>query len=416
MMRFKNFICAVCAAAVLLPAQARPVRADTTLSFPTWQAEEAGFSQWWKELIAQYERDHPGVKIALQQIAFPNFANEMTIRFASNTPPDILELSGSMFGTFAAQGWLEPLDTRLKKDPLAADWSTLQSLYRWDNHMLGVMVMGYGFMMFYNERLLADTGVAPPTTFAEFAAAVPKITARDKGIYGLASVTAEYPTIPNEMLSYIRWQGADAFQGGRYSFTDPAVVAALEVYRRLVGGNAPLGSVSTMQRQTFLSGKAGFTLDGPWVYALLKNAPEAVRPGLKMVALPFTPHTGGAANSLHIPTGISAERKELVWQFIQLSMRPEWQRRYFVLTSSPPGLPGALTPAETAATPHLAVVAQSAANAEAIIPTLQPIQGNVNEFVQILTRAAVRILTTAEPVGRICEQLQAELTRAVPLN
>src|ERR1019366_9750935 len=143
----------------------------------------------------------------------------------------------------------------------------------------------------YNERLLADAGVAVPGNFAEFVAAVPKITAKDKGIYGLASVTAEYPTILSEMLSYVLWQGADAFHGGHYSFTDPAVVAALETYRRVVGGNAPLGNVQTMQRQTFISGKAAFTLDGPWVYALLKNAPEAVRPSLKMMAVPFLPHT-----------------------------------------------------------------------------------------------------------------------------
>lgn len=416
-MQLKHFVRAVCATVLLLTAQGRlAVAADITLSFPTWQAEEAGFSHWWKELIAAYERTHPGVKIALQQVAYPNFSNEMTIRFASNTPPDILELSGNNFGSFAAQGWLEPLDARLRKAPLPAGWSTLQSLYQWDGHTLGVMVMGYGYMMFYNERLLAEAGVAPPKSFAEFTAAVAKITAKDKGIYGLASVTAEYPTILNEMLSFVRWQGADAFRDRRYSFTDPAVVAALETYRRVVGGNAPLGNVQTMQRQTFLSGKAGFTLDGPWVYNLLKNAPEAIRPGLKMVAVPFTPHTGGAANSLHIPAGISAERKELVWQFIQLAMQPEWQRRYFVLTSSPPGLPGALTPEETAAAPHLAIVGEGATNAESFIPTLQPIQENVNEFVQILMRAAVRILTTNDPVARICEQIQAELSRAIPLN
>jgi multiple sugar transport system substrate-binding protein len=414
-MRMKRRAFTVAAGALLLASRTRPAAADTTLSFPTWQAEEPGFSQWWKELIAAYQRAHPGVTIALQQIAYPNFVNEMTVRFASNTPPDIVELSGNNFGSFASQGWLEPLDERLRHDPMPAGWSSLQTLYQWDGHTQGVLVMGYGNMLFYNERLLADAGVAVPGNFAEFVAAVPKITAKDKGIYGLASVTAEYPTILSEMLSYVLWQGADAFHGGHYSFTDPAVVAALETYRRVVGGNAPLGNVQTMQRQTFISGKAAFTLDGPWVYALLKNAPEAVRPSLKMMAVPFLPHTGGAANSLHIASGISAERKELVWQFIKLAMQPEWQRRYFVLTSSPPGLPGALTAEEIAAAPQLAIVAAGVKDAVAYIPTLQPIQANVNEFVQILMRTAVRILTTSDPVAQICEQTQAALARAIPL-
>lgn len=402
--------------AVLAALGAPAARADMMLSFPTWQAEEPGFSNWWKELIASYEKSHPGVHIALQQIAYPNYANEMTIRFASNTPPDILELAANNFGSFASQGWLEPLDDRLKKDPLPPQWSKLQSLYQWDGKTLGVLVMGYGFMLFYNDKLLADAGVSPPTTFADFTAAVPKITNRAKGVYGMASVTSEYPTILNEMLSFIRWQGQDAFKGGKYTLTDPGVVAALETYRKVVGANAPLGSNQTMQRQTFLDGKAGFTLDGPWVYALFKNAPDAVRPSLHMAAIPFMPHTGGASNSLHIPAGISPEHKQLVWEFIKLAMQPEWQRRYFVLTSSPPGLPSALTEEESKAAPQLAAVAQSATNAESFIPTLQPVQADVNEFVQILERAAVRMISTSDPMVRICAETQAELQRAIPLD
>ena len=112
-------------------------------------------------------------------------------------------------------------------------------------------------------------------------------------------MTTEYPSIVNEMMSFIHWQGQDAFKGGQYTLTDPGVVAALETYRKVVGANAPLGSNQTMQHRTFLDGNAGFMLDSPWSYALLNTAPDAVRPSLKMMAVPFRPHMGGAANSLH---------------------------------------------------------------------------------------------------------------------
>jgi multiple sugar transport system substrate-binding protein len=415
-MRMKRRAFTLGAGGLLLASQARPAAAETTLSFPTWQAEEAGFSQWWKELIAAYEGTHPGVKIAMQQVGLADFATHMTVRFASNTPPDIVELNNANFGSFASQGWLEPLDDRLRKDPLPEGWSTLQSLYQWDGKTIGVLLMGYGFMLLYNERLLADAGVALPRNFAEFVAAVPKLTAKDKGIYGLSSVTAEYPTIPNEMLSYILWQGADAFRGGNYTFTDPTVVAALETYRSLVGGNAPLGSLSTMMRSTFVSGRAAFMLDGPWGYAVLNTAPATVRPALKMVAAPFMPHSGGATNNLHIPAGISPERKELVWQFIKLAMQPQWQRRFFVLTSSPPGLPDGLTAQDLSAAPQLAEVAEAVKGAVSFIPLLKPVQENVSEFMQILMRTAVHVLTTKDPVTQICAQTQAELVRAIPLS
>jgi len=416
-MHIKRRAFALGAAGLLLASRPRPAAgADIILKFPSWQAEEEGFAQFWKEIIAAFERTHPGVKVALQQVAMSDFASDMTIRFASGTPPEITELNNGTFGSYASQGWLEPLDDRLRKDPLPKGWSGLQSYYQWNGKTLGILVMGYGYMMLYNERLLANAGVAVPTSFAEFVAAVPKITAKDKGIYGLASVTAEYPTIYGEMLSYIMWQGADAFRGGHYTFTDPAVVSALETYRSLVGGNASLGTLSTMMRQTFFSGKAGFMLDGPWAYALMNLAPPDLRPSLKMVATPFRPHTGGASNNLHIPAAIPADRKDLVWEFIKLTTQPEWQRRYFMLTSSAPGLPGALTAEDLAAAPVLAEVAKAAQDAVSLVPLLQPIQENVNEFVQILMRSAVRILTTKDPVVQICQQTQAELARAVPLG
>ena len=140
------------------------------------------------------------------------------------------------------------------------------------------------------------------------------------------------------MMSFIHWQGQDAFKGGQHTLTDPGVVAA-ETYRKVVGANAPLGS-NGRWHQTFLDGNAGFMLDGQAGYALLNTAPDAVRPSLKMMAVPFRPAHGRGGEQLHIPAGISADRKELVWRTITQTSG-EWQRRYFVLTSSPPGLPSA---------------------------------------------------------------------------
>ena len=40
----------------------------TTLSFPTWQAEEPGFADFWKESTKAFESANPGVHIDLQQI------------------------------------------------------------------------------------------------------------------------------------------------------------------------------------------------------------------------------------------------------------------------------------------------------------------------------------------------------------
>ena len=78
--------------------------AQTTLEFPTWQAEEPGVSTWWKELIAAYEKRYPDVKINLQQVPFAQFVKQMTVRFAAGNPPDIVHLPSRDFASFADQG------------------------------------------------------------------------------------------------------------------------------------------------------------------------------------------------------------------------------------------------------------------------------------------------------------------------
>ncbi len=110
-------VAGVAATSVLAPV----AHAQTTLDFPTWQAEEPGVSTWWKDLITAYEAKYPGVKVNLQQVPFAQFVKQMTVRFAAGTPPDIVHLPSRDFASFADQGWLEPLDERLRSTDIAAN-------------------------------------------------------------------------------------------------------------------------------------------------------------------------------------------------------------------------------------------------------------------------------------------------------
>lgn len=402
--------------AMLAAAGGAPALGQTTLTFPTWQVEDPGFGDWWRELIAAYEAKYPGVKVDMQQIPFKDFADQLTIRFAANRAPDIVELPSSSFGAFVSQDWLAPLDADIKGTAIEKQWSSLQSDLVWDGKNYGVLVMGYGFMLFYNEALLQGAGAAPPKSFEEFRQAVAKVTDRDRGIFGLAAVTTEHPTIAQDFIRFIVWAGQDPIVGDKYRFTDPAVVKAVENYRETVGKNAPLGNNSTLARQLFVDGKAGFLIDGPWVFTWLDKAPAAVRPQLKMIAAPFTPPLGGAANSLHIPANASKQKRDLVWKFIELAATPEWQQRYTVLTNSPAGLRGALTPAAAQQHPHLRAINDAVVGAQPILPSEQPVRANSNEFEAIIRRSALRVLSTQEPVAKIMAELQKELESTVPLN
>jgi multiple sugar transport system substrate-binding protein len=402
------------AAALALCGFAAIAGAQTTLEFPTWQAEEPGVSTWWKELIAAYEKRYPDVKINLQQVPFAQFVKQMTVRFAAGNPPDIVHLPSRDFASFADQGWLEPLDERLKGTDIGASWPPLQSEMQWNGRTQGVLLMGYGGVLFYNEAKLKEAKLAVPKTPDEWLAAMKATTDAGKGQFGLATITAEHPNMVVEMASWVIGSGADWLKGGKYNFTDPAVVKAVDGWRQSIAF-APKGTNSATARQLFIDGKVTFLRDGPWVWGALAKSPADVRPNLRIGALPFQVTPGGASNSLHVAAKTDARKKEAVWNFIRMAASPEFQNKY-ALTGSPAPRKGALSASDLAANPHLKVINDEAAKARNLFPEVQKVRAEYNDFATLVTKAAMKMISTQEPTPKVLAELQAELERSVPLK
>lgn len=395
-------------------AVAGPLAAQTTLDFPTWQAEEPGVSTWWKELIAAYEKRHPDVKVNLQQVPFAQFVKQMTVRFAAGNPPDIVHLPSRDFASFADQGWLEPLDDRLGKTDIPATWPPLQAEMRWSGKTQGVLLMGYGGILFYNDKLLKDAKVGVPKTPDEWLAAMKATTDAGKGQFGLSTITAEHPNMVVEMASWVIGSGADWLKGGRYNFTDPAVVKAVDNWRQSVS-YAPKGTNSATARQLFVDGKVAFLRDGPWVWGAVEKASAENRPNLRIAGLPFPVTPGGASNSLHLAAKTDPAKKAAAWNFIQMAASPEWQHKY-ALTGSPAPRKGVVTAADIAAKPQLKVVNDEAAKAHNLFPEVQAVRANYNDFATLVTKAAMKMISTQEPTAKALADLQADLERQVPLK
>jgi multiple sugar transport system substrate-binding protein len=385
-----------------------------TLDFPCWQAEEPGFSDWWRGLIADYESKHPGVKIKLYSLPFASYVNQLTVRFAGNNPPDIVLLPTRNFASFASQGWLEPLDAELKASDIPGHWSKLQSEMSWDGKSYGVLLLPYGNLLYYNEQILRAANVKVPTTPDEWLDAMAKTTHRDQGIFGLVTTTAEHPNMFIDAATWVLGERQDWLKGNHYSFTDPGVVAAMEQFRKSLG-YAPPGTSSTLARQLFIDGKAAFLRDGPWVWATLQKAKPEIRVSLKMAPLPFAVVTGGASNGLHMPATLDAQKHKLVWEFILLAASPAWQEKYVQLTASPAGRVGMISAAQAKADPHLAAITQAAEQAENLFPQQPALRENFTEFATLFSRAVVRMQSSSQSTLVILTNLQKELVDAIPL-
>lgn len=394
-----------------------PAEAKTVLSFSSWQLEEPGNSDWWKAVIADFQASNPDIDVQPIYIPFNDFLTQLTIRFASNRPPAVLQISEQNYGAYAAQGWLAPLDDRIKSTPIATEWAAPQKDLTWDGKTRGVLVSNSVMMMLYNDKLLKDAGVAVPKSWAEYKTAVAKMTDQKAGVFGLSAVTTQHPTLVEDLHRYALWSGTSLVKDGKYNLTSPEVVAAIDAYRAVVGKNAPLGNNSAVARQLFIDGRTAFLIDGPWMTSWLDRAKPEMKPNLKMVRAPFDKQGAPGGITLHIANGLDKATEDAAWKFILFASQEKWQRAYLKQTGQPSGRGrSVLTADDEKEAPILKVISDAAADGVPLFPTDQRVRANFAEYSAILMKAGLRALSSTDPTATIMADTQAELQRAVPLN
>jgi len=411
--RIAPWLLAACSACLAAGAGAQPKAVE--LEFPSWQIEEPGNAEYWTELIKAFEAKFPNVKVKKQQVPFREFVDKLTVRFAGNNPPDIVHLPTRNYLAFASQGWLAPLDDYLAQTDVRQTFTKLADEMVYNGKSYGVLMMGYGMMFYYNEKLLADAKVALPKTSDELLKAIAATTDVNAGRFGYGGPTNEHPNVFVEISTWVTGEGASLFKGGQYNFTDPAVIRAIDRFRTAIK-SAPKGTSSEQARQLLIDGKIAMLRDGPWVAAAIRKAPDATRGQLKMAMMPFAVVPGGTSNSLHIPARLDPEKKKLVWEFIRMTTTPEWQAKFTLLTSSPAPRKNALSAAELSARPDLALINKAAADAVNLFPESVAVRENYNEFAKVFVEYGMKLITGDRPTLDVMRELQAEMSRRIPLK
>jgi multiple sugar transport system substrate-binding protein len=409
--RIRMWLLGFCAAVLATTAWAQPKPVE--LEFPSWQFEEPGAGDYWTAIIAAFEASHPGVKIKKQQIPFREYVDKMTVRFAGNNPPDIVHLPTRNYLAFASQGWLAPLDDELATTDVKQSYTKLADEMNYDGKTYGVLMMGYGMMFFYNEKMLADAKVAVPKTSDQLLKAIAATTDANAGRFGWGAPTNQHPNVFVEIATWVTGEGASLFKGNAYNFTDPAVIKAVDDFRAAVK-DAPKGTSSEQARQLFLDGKIAMLRDGPWVAAQIRKAPDATRPYLKMGPMPFAVSPGGTSNSLHMPAKLDPAKKKLVWEFIKMTTEPQWQVKFTTLTSSPAPRKSVMSAPEIAGNAELAMVNKAAADAVNLFPQSVAVRENFNEFAKIFVEYGMKLIGSDRPTIDIMKEMQAEMTKRVP--
>ena len=379
------------------------------LKITTWTATSPGLKDWWLVIEKKFEEANPGVDVKIENVAFADYIRTLTTRFVAGSPPTLVHvpLPTINLPAWAEAGFLLDVDGRIAKTDIQAKWPQNQAAMSWGGKNYGVLLVQYGFVFFVNEKLLRDAGLAVPRNKDDLLAAAAKLT--KDGKYGFAITDDNTVNFMRDALQFITGFGGAWVKDGKWTFTDPKVVAAIDLWREIGTKYAPKGTDINAKRQAFYDGNVAMMIENPSVWP---NVATAAKPDvvgdLHLARIPFEVTPGDVSHGLSIPSGLNAADTELAWAFTEMAASADMMKAYVELVKSPVARPG--VDAMLRVDRDTQVISDSAADAVVLVPNdYYGVRAKYADFASALTNALRTILQGA-PTAETMAKLQNDLT------
>jgi len=256
----------VAAAVALTVGLAGNAYAQTQITFSyLWGGAEGKALE---EIIADFNASQKD--IVVKGVSSPDMTKQLASMSSAKGAFDISDNFASNIASWANQGILLPLND-YKIDVSDFPDNVMKQLTV-NGQLFSVPIASHNFQLIYNKKLLDATGVKPPTTTAELADAIKKLTKVDAsgnvtqlGL-GLTDVAAGLKTIGYAF-------GGDWNRGDKPTPTDAKFVKGLQfyydnvvapvtpaAYNKFVAGFGPYMS----DQDSFATGKMAMVIDGEW--------------------------------------------------------------------------------------------------------------------------------------------------------
>jgi len=296
------------------------------------------------ELLPEFERLHPGVRVVAQQIPWSAAHEKLLTAFAGDATPDVCQLGNTWIPEFAALKALEPLDQRIAGSSVVDPKDYFGGI--WETNSVNGVLQGVPWyvdtrLLFYRRDLLAGAGfAAPPRSWDEWWRALAAV----KETVGPDRFAILLPLNEFEPLVALALQQDEPLlrDDGRWgNFRSKGFRRTLRFYVDIFrhGFAPPLtnADISNVWNE-FGRGYYSFYVSGPWNIGEFKRRLPPDRQDAWMTA-PLPGPTGPGAS---IAGGSSlvlfraSRNKEAAWQLIEYLSQPAIQQRFHALTGDLP--------------------------------------------------------------------------------
>ena len=321
------------AAVMTLAACTNGGSAETTVTLSV--SGDASEVRAFRQLVSAFEQAVPGVDVMLDAAASSgDQVAKLATAFSGGTPPDLFLMNFRRFGQFAARDVLEPLGPRTEASEvldLDAFYPQAVDAFRYHGEQLCIPQNISNQVVYYNETLFADAGVAAPRggwTWDEFLSTAKRMT-RDTDDDGKADVYGL--GVPPELITLAPfvWQNRaevvdDATEPTKTILLDDPAIEAMTFFIELrrVHHVTPTHAEAESEdlEARFASGRLAMLIES-------RRATPALRavPGLDWDVAPL-PAQAQQATMLHSDAYCmtrASDVKDAAFRFVEFAVGPQ---------------------------------------------------------------------------------------------
>ncbi len=300
---------------------------------------------FWEEIAKEFE-NKTGIEVEILRQPADTEQRRQTLVIALSSKakdPDVFLMDVVWIPQFSASGWLEPLDSYLKKGSLSEEVffkNVIESIDKYNGKTIALPVYIDGGILYYRKDLLKKLGIKkPPSTWDElvkYSIKAQKIFRKDyPNFYGFIWQGAQYEGLICNFLEVASSNNGGFFlKNGKLILNSPENVSALTFLRDLIHRYrvSPPNTFTEMKEEEvrifFQKGQALFERNWPYAWILHQNTNSPVRNKVGIAPLPHFKN-GKSASTLggwHIGISKYSDQKEKSWKFIEFILSYEIQK------------------------------------------------------------------------------------------
>lgn len=306
-----------------------PAEEGGTLTFANWQWLEPGRGEDILAAVKEYEGVNANATIEPQEITRADYEKTISTQIGSGAGPDILIIPDPFFPELAASGALEPLEGVLDADSESALRESNEN-YMFEDEQLGLIWEAVPYALFYNNTIMSEAGVEPPTTPEDLTTAAQTIqeATGKTGFVVRHQLNEEAPW----WTDYSNWAfgfGGAWSDGEQLTINSEENVAAADAYLNAYNsGGFGVGDDASTYRSKFAAGEVGMVIDNSSALLTMVSGDGAVQSSdVSASTLPF-PGGGSAYAGFSIGINANSDNKELSKDFIRWMMTSEAQSTF----------------------------------------------------------------------------------------